>query len=421
MLLFAGSVDTLPGSACSVTGRIVDNLWTTSGEFVSTKQQIALSLRPIMAGMTYEIFLFPLFVAFLATVFVQLLFYWLIFSRPVLSKPRIHVAVPPVSVVICAKNEDENLKKNLPFFLSQDYPEFEVVVVNDASDDDSYYLLKLLAEKHPNLKVVNLIERPNFFIGKKFPLSIGIKSASYEHLLLVDADCKPATDLWIKQMMEGYAPQTEMVLGYGAYEAEPGITNKLIRFDTLHTAIQYLSLAVAGMPYMGVGRNLSYKKGLFYKNNGFISHYQVVSGDDDLFVNQVATGKNTRVVIGMNNRTISNPKKSFVQWVRQRRRHLTTGRFYKTKHKVVLAGYSASQFLFYGLLIALLITLYQWPYVAGAAVLRFATQFFVIKKWMKRLNERNFLLLSPILELFTMILTPVLMFTNPMFRQGKWK
>ncbi len=371
--------------------------------------------------MTFESVLFILFIAFQATVFIQLLYYWLIFSRPVFTKPRPSLNSPPVSVVICAKNEGENLKANLPLYLSQDYPNFEVVVVNDASDDDSFYLLKLLAEQHKNLKVLNLIERPNFFVGKKFPLSIGIKSASHEILLLADADCRPATDLWIKQMIDGYGENTEIVLGYGAYEATPGMLNKLIRFDTLQTGMQYLSLAMAGIPYMGVGRNLSYKKSLFYKANGFISHYRVMSGDDDLFINQTANSKNTRVVTGINNRTISVPKSSFTEWVKQKRRHLSTGEYYKTKHKIVLTSYSATQFLFYGLLVYLLTTLYQWPFVIGAAVLRFASQLFLTKKWMKRLNERNFLLFSPFLEVFTMIVNPFIMFTNPMFKQGKWK
>lgn len=388
---------------------------------VSRTQRFDLSLRPILAGMTFESVLFVLLIAFQATVFLQLLFYWLIFSRPVFSKPRATSSSPPVSVVICAKNEGENLKANLPFYLSQDYPNFEVVVVNDASDDDSYYLLKLMAEQHANLKVVNLIERPNFFVGKKFPLSIGIKSSTHEILLLADADCKPATDLWIRQMIDGYDQKTEIVLGYGAYQTLPGFLNKLIRFDTLHTGMQYLSLAMAGLPYMGVGRNLSYKKSLFYKANGFISHYRVISGDDDLFINQTATAKNTRVVTGINNRTVSAPKSSFMDWVKQKRRHLSTGEYYKTRHKIVLASYSATQFLFYGLLITLLITLYQWPFVAGAAFLRFASQLFLTKKWMKRLNERNFLLFSPFLEVFTMIVNPFIMFTNPMFKQGKWK
>lgn len=378
-------------------------------------------MQPTLAGMTIDNIQFAVFVLFLAAVFLHLVVYSFVFSRPVWTKEVQHSAKPPVSVVICAKNEAVNLKNNLPHFLQQDYPDYEVVVVNDASDDDTYYLLKIMAEENPRLKVVNLIERPNFFVGKKFPLSIGIKSASHEVLLLADADCRPATDLWISQMVAGYGQNTEIVLGYGAYETQPGLLNKLIRFDTLHTAIQYLSWAKIGLPYMGVGRNLSYTKSLFYRNNGFISHYRVVSGDDDLFVNQVANKRNTSVIAGMNNRTISRPKQSFIQWVKQKRRHLTTGKFYKQKHKMVLASYSGIQVLFYVALIYLLSVLYQWPVVAGGALLRFAMQIFILKKWMNRLHERNFLLISPFLEVFTLLVNPLIMFTNPLFRQGKWK
>ena len=230
----------------------------------------------------------PLIIAgvFATTFVVQLVFYWAFFWRLGRYRNKVMERKPTgVSVVICAHNEYHHLKESLPLILEQDYPDFEVLVVNHSSDDDTHYLLNELEERHPHLKIISIKEDLNFFSGKKFPLSIGIKSAKHDMVLLTDADCKPASRYWIRQMQSAFTPKTEVVLGYGPYNRSPGLLNKLIRFDTAHIAIQYLSYALAGIPYMGVGRNLSYLKQVFYKNNGFISHYRIRSGDDDLFIN----------------------------------------------------------------------------------------------------------------------------------------
>ncbi|MBN1340415.1 MAG: glycosyltransferase, partial [Bacteroidales bacterium] len=279
---------------------------------------------------------------------IQLIYYWLVFSRLAFyrSKPR-EGATEPVSVVICAKDEYHNLKKNLPYFLEQDYPDYEVVVVDDASDDDTAELLEDFAREYPRLKPVTIRQNLNFFRGKKFPLALGIKSAKHELILLSDADCRPAGTGWIGQMAASFSPEKEIVLGYGKYEHRRGFLDKLVRFETVMTALQYLSFALSRIPYMGVGRNLAYKKTLFFRAGGFISHYKISSGDDDLFINRVAGRRNTTVSLNPEAFTVSRAKTRFSDWWRQKKRHLTSSGFYKTKHKILLGAFSFSQFLFY--------------------------------------------------------------------------
>ena len=151
--------------------------------------------------------------------------------------------------------------------------------------------------------------------------------------MLTDADCVPATENWIERMQEGFAGDISIVLGYGSYHKLPGLLNKLIRFDTFHTGMQYLSYSLAGTPYMGVGRNLSYKKSVFFRNKGFSSINHLPSGDDDLFINQVANADNTSIMIDHDAITLSEPKKKFTDWIRQKKRHFSTARFYKPQHK----------------------------------------------------------------------------------------
>ena len=293
----------------------------------------------------------------------------------------------PVSVIICARDEAPNLAANLPGALVQTYPStHEVIVVNHNSQDDTRYLLEEFRKTFKGLHIVNLEYEAKGIPGKKYPLSMGIKEAKHEVVLLTDTDCVPASEYWIEKMQDGYEEGIQVVLGYSPYQKRPGLLNKLIRFETFHSALQYLSYALAGQPYMGVGRNLSYKKELFFKNKGFSSVNHLPGGDDDLFINQVATGTNTRIVVDPEAFTLSEPKKTFREWVKQKSRHYSTGKFYRPGQKWLLGFYSVTHFLFYPAFIISLIY-FHWTWTLSVFALRFLIQGFVYFKTMKKLNE----------------------------------
>jgi hypothetical protein len=365
---------------------------------------------------------FTLLLLVLATV-VQLVYYWAIYGKVAFFKQKNEFvrSDQPVSVIVCARDEYYNLQENLPLLLNQDYSAFEVVVVNHGSEDETNYLLRDLADIYKNLKIVNVSQDLNFFTGKKFPLSIGIKSASYEVLLFTDADCKPSSNQWIRRMAANFTEETEIVLGYGAYNKSGSLLNLLIRFDTARIAMNYLGFARAGMPYMGVGRNMAYRKSLFFNQNGFISHYRIQSGDDDLFINKAATATNTRIEIQAEAHTISAPKSSLAQWLRQKRRHLMTGGYYKPSHKFALGLFAITQVLFWVSAVVLLVMWYQPYLVIGIVVSRLFTQLFITGKVMKKLSEKGFLFLVPLFELFLMLVSPFLAFANMLNKPVKWR
>ncbi|MET0637181.1 MAG: glycosyltransferase [Chitinophagaceae bacterium] len=332
-----------------------------------------------------------LFYAFVVTAAVQIFYYLFFFSRISSHKPKEKQTSQqhPVSVIICARDEDENLARYLPAVLVQKYPSsYEVIAVNDNSLDDSKYVLEELNKTFRSLHIVELKQEAKLISGKKYPLSIGIREAKHEILLLTDADCVPASEFWIQRMQDAYVDGIEIVIGYGAYHKKKGLLNKLIRFETFHTALQYLSYALAGTPYMGVGRNLSYKKDLFIRNKGFSSINHIPSGDDDLFINRVATKANTAVVISPEAVTFSIPETSWGAWLKQKTRHYSTAKFYKPKHKFLLGLYFFTQFLYYPMLAAALI-FFDWRIVAGVAFVRLLVQGVVLFKAMKKMGERD--------------------------------
>ncbi|MFO8054667.1 MAG: glycosyltransferase [Bacteroidales bacterium] len=366
-----------------------------------------------------------IFILYAAAWLILMIYHWLVFSRIALFKKqaplKTEAELPPVSIVIAAKNEYHNLSRFLPLILQQNYPDFEVIIVNDASDDDSAELLDDLKQKNKHLKVINLYKNFNFFKGKKFPLSVGIRSAKHEHLLLTDADCKPYSNLWIKTMLSSYGKDTQIVLGYGKYEHKKTFLNKIQRYDTLFTAMQYFSFALLGDPYMGVGRNLSYVKTLFQKSKGFSSHYKIKSGDDDLFINKVAGKHNTAICAEQNGFTISRSTATFGHWVKQKRRHLTTGKYYKPRHKLMLGVFNISRFVFWATLIALLIRFFNAGYVITSGILLLGTFLFILKNIMRKFDEKHLLLLSPFLDIILLISYVFITFANLMRKPDKWK
>ncbi|MEI6488929.1 MAG: glycosyltransferase [Bacteroidota bacterium] len=353
---------------------------------------------------------------------IQLCYYLFFFSRvSFYKKKELPAFTPPASIIICARNEDHNIVDFLPMIFEQNYPEFEVVVVNDCSWDNTGDILNEFAKKHANLRIVTIKENENHAHGKKVALMMGIKGATHEHLLLTDADCKPSSKDWLRHMMQQFTTDTELVIGYGAYEKQKGFINKIIRFDTFVIALQYLSFAFARRTYMGTGRNLAYKKSLFFKMKGFASHYHIESGDDDLFVNEAATRKNTRVELSVDSFTISRVKKTMKDWIRQKRRHVTTFKQYRFGSKFRLMALSMSQYLYFLTFIIVLILQFQPILVLSMFGLRLVIQLLVFNKSMKVLAEKDLLVLSPLIELILMVLYPLITLSNLLMRKNNWK
>lgn len=361
-----------------------------------------------------------LFFAFIAGTIVQLCYYLGIFGRLAFYRDKSNSnskAQEPVSVVICARDEAGNLRKNLPYVLEQQYANYEVVVVNDCSQDETATVLNDISGKYAHLRIVNV----NVSRGKKFALTSGIKVAKYDLLVLTDADCRPSGKLWLSAMQSRLTDGIDIVLGYGAFRKTESLLNKLIRFDAFFIAMQYLSYALSGMAYMGVGRNLAYRKSLFVNNSGFESHEHLLSGDDDLFVNETASKNNTDICISQDAHTVSEAKTTFGDWFNQKRRHLTTGFYYKFNHQVLLGSYYLSQYLFFLTFIALILLNIHTFIVLSLFAFRTILQITIFTKCMNKLGEEDLLLFSPFYEVFFVVFYPFAAMTSIIIKDNKWK
>ncbi|WP_420151533.1 glycosyltransferase [Spirosoma sp.] len=280
---------------------------------------------------------------------IQLIFILFVFSRTAFYRQptpaNVHVD-PGISIVVCARNELANLMELLPLLNAQNYPNFEVLVMDDRSTDGTQFFLENGIRDLHYVRFIRINKEHEHVTSKKYALTIALKKVRYETVLLTDADCRPASSNWIANMVSPLTnPGKDIVLGFSPYEHRPGFLNLLIRSETLFTAVQYFSLALAGRPYMGVGRNLAYRTQVFFANRGFYSHINVVGGDDDLFMNEVATGRNTAVCLDPATFTWSKPKETWTDWQLQKRRHLNVGKYYKAGHKLRLGLLTGSYVL----------------------------------------------------------------------------
>ncbi len=362
-----------------------------------------------------------LFYVFIAVIIIQTL-YFLLFSKFSFSKlQKTDSITVPVSVIICAKNEAKNINAHLESILNQDHPNFEVIVVNDASIDNTSVVLDTFKSNYHTLKIVNIKSTSTYSGNKKNAISKGIETATNEYLLFTDADCKPLSKNWITEMTSQFTEDKTIVLGYGGYQkTKKSLLNKLIRFETLLTAVQYFSYAKIRIPYMGVGRNLAYTKTIFNKENGFTDHTHIQSGDDDLLVNQIATNKNTTICFSKDSFTISTPKKTVTEWFHQKRRHLTTANHYKPIHQFLLSVFYLSQFLYWLLAIILLTFSFKWLIVTILLTIRLITQYIILGSSAKKLGEKDLILFFPILDFILVVLQLGVSIRNLISKPTSW-
>lgn len=309
----------------------------------------------------------------------------------------------PVSIIIAARNEYVNLEKNLKVILEQDYPQFEVIVVNDCSWDESQKLLEYYQEVYSHLKVCKIVEQEKYPTGKKFALTLGIKAAKYEKLMFTDADCMPASKKWLSKMAAGFTQNKQIVLGFSPYKSYPGLLNLFIRFEAAMTAVFYFSAALAKKPFMGVGRNLAYTSSLFFRNKGFAKYQHIMSGDDDLFVNQVASPSNVQIQLHPDSFMLTEPKLNFKSWSDQKTRHINTGKYYKLADKMMLGGYYTALLFFYVSIAIGIFLQVNWQYLLGIYLFKTILQWLVFYFVFKKLAQHKLLWLLPLLDVLYLL------------------
>ncbi|MCC6841077.1 MAG: glycosyltransferase [Flavobacteriales bacterium] len=356
-----------------------------------------------------------------SAIVVLAFFHLAVFSRLAFRKPQ---AVPdrdlPVSVVVCGRNESTSLQRLIPLLMEQDHREFEVVVVNDRSQDDTWEVLQWMKPSWPRLKPVNIQADEKFSYGKKLALGVGVRSAKHPHVLVTDADCLPSGRDWISLMASGFKGGRQIVIGHSPYAHQPGLTNLLERYDGFTKAVQYISFAQAGLPYMGVGRNMAFTSDLFFAAKGQHRHRQLMSGDDDLFINEVARANNTAAVADLRAHMSTRATPDLATWFRRKRRHYTTARFYRLGHQLLLTLLPAARLLLWATILYLV-----FSGNLQAALIGLSVELLVFLPIgmlaMRRLGAGRIIWLSLPLEWLFLLLDPCIYLSTLIIKPQRWK
>ena len=344
---------------------------------------------------------------------IQVIYYLGLYNRihshnKAVRKEEIHFTreLPPLSVILCARNEADNLRKALPAILEQDYPQFEVIVINDASTDETEDVLGFMEEKYPHLYHSFTPDSARYISHKKLALTLGIKASKYDWLVFTETNCIPASKDWLKLMARNFTSQTQVVLGYSGYDRTKGWLHKRVAFDTLFQSLRYLGLALAGKPYMGIGRNLAYRKELFFKQKGFSSYLNLQRGEDDLFINQIANSSNTRVETDLNATMRIQPVYRYKDWKEEKVSYMATARFYHGAQRYLLGFETLSRLLFYATCIAgIVLGLLDFHWLAAGITLllwliRYTVQAIVINQTAKEMGgNRKYYFSLPVFDI----------------------
>ena len=318
---------------------------------------------------------------------------------------------PSVSIVMVVHNEAEYLKQSIPYLLEQDYPDFEVVIVDYMSTDDTGFVLQLCETNYPGMiKPVMFKQDVNMFRGKKYPLSIGIKTASKDIILLTEPGCVPISDNfnWIARMVSNYGKGTSMVLGYATVQQRKSLLNAFQRYDIMTYSSSYLGMAMMGHPYTGSGRNLSYRRDFFFGSGAFFSNYSNPDGADDLFVNGNADKRNTAVALHKEASVSFVARESYSEWRSERAHRLCTRR-YSFADRLTMAVYPATQCLFWASWLWLIIAaLFPWQILVAVLVVRMAWQIVCSALLAKSLEMKKVGFFSPFFELYFLFSNTIL-------------
>lgn len=369
-------------------------------------------------------------ILFITAIIIQLVYALYFFARifqnhtaTVKQDPR--ATRLPISLVICAHNEAHNLQHTLPLIFAQRYisetPFSEVIVVNDNSTDNTAAILENFRQAFPVLKIVTITpETPRLVKGKKFALSFGVAAASHEWLVFMDADCAPASENWLSEMAVPFCNGKKIVAGYGGFYTKKGLLNTFVRWETLHTFLQYATYAWAGKPYMAVGRNMACAKNTWLQAQQSEVWNQLPSGDDDLLMSTMANRENTTIVYTKKSFTYSDSPATWQQWISQKQRHLSTGKYYKPLIKILLGGYAMSHALCW-LLFAMMLCMGFYGWAIGLMGLRCLLYWLAWYRSAVLLNEKKLWFFFPLFDFGWMIynfaFSPYILWKN----KQQWK
>jgi glycosyltransferase involved in cell wall biosynthesis len=326
-----------------------------------------------------------------------------------------------ISIVVCSHNNYKGLEQLIPVLLRQDFPCFEVIIVNDRSTDATEKWLTAQNELDQRIVPIHISDTPTGWNAKKYALQQGIKKAQYSIVTLTDSDCIPASNKWLQHIAQTFTnANTNIYLGYSPYRKEHSILNKLIGTETLFTVFQYFSLAKIGMTYMGVGRNLAYRKSFIEKHIDEFPFQNHVGGDDDLLISRISKGNDAQIGINDESFVLSEPENTWQSWWQQKRRHLSAGQKYKFSTQCMLATYWLSNQLCWCSFFILCLYSTELTTIISLHAVILMLGIIILQRYFRIFQEGRLLLLFPFWDFLYIASSSIIGLSTFLNKNKKW-
>ncbi|RKY88379.1 hypothetical protein DRQ09_02950, partial [candidate division KSB1 bacterium] len=257
-----------------------------------------------------------------------------------------------VSVIVPARNEENNIDDCVKHLINQDYPDFEIIIVNDRSEDRTELFARKYSQKFDNIHLINIKDIPSEFSPKKFAIKSGIEASNGEIILTTDADCRPPKT-WISSITKHFDKKISLVIGFSPVllkKNSSSILSGILYIDSLSLAGVSAGSISLNFPLTCSGRNLAYRKNIFFEVHGFEGIEKAISGDDDLLLHKIAKIEkfNIRYATEKESRVPSFIDFNFSKFFSQRIRHASKFKLHPNRVKI----FSAIIYLFNFALIA---------------------------------------------------------------------
>lgn len=366
-------------------------------------------------------FLTVVFYAFIVFTAIQIIYYLTFSSLFFKSKKTNKINTkPPISLLIFVKNSAAYLEKNLTYFLNQDYPEFEILLIDNCSSDDTDEVLEKIKTKHKKVRIINVENNESFWANKKYTYTLAIKAAKYNHLLFSEIIAKPISKNWILEMSNQISDKKSLVLGYTKHNTSKGFMNLLIRFNDVLDALKAFTFTKFNTPFRASAYNFSFTKDNFFRVNGFIKHIKINYGKDDLFLRDAYFKKNTSFSIDEDSFVEITKEKTFKDWFSAQKRNSFLQNHYKLNHQILLFLYTITKL---GSLTLGITLLFFYPYKIILCIIGF---YFLVKTIVlalatKKFKEPKIIFLFPFLEIILILLQISIFINNLMLKPNHWK
>ena len=363
--------------------------------------------------------LFYIFVG-LFSVQIIYLFFFLLFSFSKEKQINNSKEKLPVSVILYTKNNEQIIEESFSKLINQTYPNFEVVIIDNASSDETPTILEELAVKFSNLKIVTVENNEAFWSNKKYALTLGVKAATHEHIIFTEVDSTPVSNNWLNSMAQKFSEEKEIIIGYTKYENKRfSFFGLLVRFEHLLHHILAFTNNKFGSAFNASEKNFGYTKSSFFKAKGYINHLKIQASHSDLFLKDATTKSNTTYTVKPTSFMVKSLPDSFSEWFNNLQLKSFNKKYYKAKHQLIINLFSFSRVLFYPL--AIILAILNWKLIIPFIASYYVLFYLVVGKSAQKLKERQLIYFLPIIDIFIVCIQFSIFITNRISKPTVWK